>query len=65
MNNGQGMGNAVCSFAWHGLFWPYIAQLNVKLDNVSGRETGGNDFDRTTTVEETFRCTASSAAKSF
>ena len=31
---------------------------------VSSRDTGGNDFDLTITVEETFRCTASSSVKS-
>ena len=38
-----------------------VSEGEGREDSVSSRDTGGNDFDLTITVVETFRCTASSS----
>ena len=41
-----------------------LADITLIVNRFSSRDTGGNDFDLIITVEETFRCTASSSVKS-
>ena len=42
----------------------YYGAKKSKMTKNSSRDTGGDEIDLTTTVEETFRCTASSSVKS-